>query len=220
VQRRDAGAETLTDVLRARSRELHTRAERSGIVADMIRGRADRRGYALLLRNLLPAYRALEAGLERTRPTLGAVAARAVYRADALESDLRALCGDDAADALPLLPAGERYAQRVSEAGAGDGTRLIAHAYTRYLGDLNGGRVLARLLGASLGLGAEALSFYAYPEIADLDAFRADYRRALDDAGERADLEAVVAETLAAFRLNIDVSEEVQRRAFSSSGAA
>jgi heme oxygenase len=36
------------------------------------------------------------------------------------------------------------------KAAEGDGTRLIAHAYTRYLGDLSGGQILQRLLARSL----------------------------------------------------------------------
>jgi heme oxygenase len=114
---------------------------------------------------------------------------------------------------LPLLPSGERYARRVAAAAAGDGSRLLAHAWTRYLGDLNGGRILGERLRDSLGLGADALSFCAYPEIEDLAAFRRAWREAFDAAGAACATETLVDEALAAFRLNIDVSEEVARAA-------
>ena len=46
----------LAQALPARTRTLHLRAERSGFVADLIRGRGSRTGYLLFLRNLQPAY--------------------------------------------------------------------------------------------------------------------------------------------------------------------
>jgi heme oxygenase len=49
--------------LREATADLHRRAERSGVIADLLHGRATRSGYALWLRNLLPAYRNLEAAL-------------------------------------------------------------------------------------------------------------------------------------------------------------
>jgi heme oxygenase len=205
----------LADLLRARTHALHVQAERSGVVADLLRGCASRRAYTLLLRNLLPVYQELEAGLERhrNRPELAGLAEPAVYRAAALGADLCALEGPRWEGSLPLLDAGERYARRVAEAACGDGTRLLGHAYTRFLGDLNGGRVLCRLLTRSLDLGPEALSFYAYPEVEDLDALRVAYRNELDRAGAFVVPELVVEESVVAFQLNIEVSEAVQRAA-------
>ncbi|MCA0303952.1 MAG: biliverdin-producing heme oxygenase [Proteobacteria bacterium] len=203
----------LSSLLREGTREQHARAERSGFVADLLRGRGGRDGYALFLRNLVPAYTALERGLERHRasPLFQAIDWPALYRADALARDLAALAGAGWADALALLPEGGRYADRVAAAGDGDGHRLLAHAYTRYLGDLSGGQVVVRLVGRSLGLGADALAFYRFPGIADPDTFKAGFRRALDAAGRRIDPAAVLDEAIRAFELNIALSEAVQR---------
>ncbi len=203
----------LSTAFRQRTSSLHSQAERSGIVQDMLRGRVTREGYALLLRNLLPAYEGMEAELERRRclPAFHAVANRAVYRAGAIEADLRALYGRLWADRLPLLPAGRLYARRIETVAAGDGACLIAHVYTRYLGDLNGGQILKRLLGQSLGLKSEALSFFDFPEIADMDRFKTDYRNAIDRAAcEIANIAPVIEEAATAFDLNIRVSKAVQ----------
>lgn len=202
----------LADLLRERTRDLHVQAERSGILGDILHGRAGVESYALLLRNLLPAYQGIEAGLERHRDSaaVGALAVRAVYRSAAIESDLRAICGAEAVRGLPLLDAGRAYARRVDEAAGSDGSRLIAHAYTRFLGDLNGGQILRRLLSKSLGLGPDATRFYTYPDATDVVTLRDAYRRALDTAGEAAQPEVIVEEALAAFQLNIDVSEQVR----------
>lgn len=205
-------APRLADRLRARTRDLHRAAERSGIVARLIAGGADRAGYALYLRNLLPAYAALEAGLERGRTTqpLSALARPEVYRASAIEADLEHLAGPGWVGRMALLPEGLAYARQVVAAASGGGGRLVAHAYVRYLGDLNGGRMLAAMVARFAG--PEAAAFLTFPAIDDLPAFRSAYRAALDEAGRGiADPEAIANEAAEAFRLNIALSEAVGR---------
>ena len=143
-----------------------------------------------------------------------AFARREVYRAQALEADLQALYGTEWARSLALLPAGEQYGLRVAAAAEGDGAQLIGHAYARYLGDLSGGQILRRLLARAPGLGSHELSFYDFPDISDIGAFKLNYRNALDQAAaEIADTESVVLGATSAFELNIVVSEAVQQAA-------
>jgi heme oxygenase len=204
---------SVVTALYLRTKTLHLEAERSGIIRDLLRGNAHRDGYTLLLRNLLPAYRAMEQGLARHRktPGIGALANFRFDRAPAIESDLAALCGEAWQHDIPLLPAGDRYARRITEAAQGNGARLIAHAYTRYLGDLSGGQILQRLLERSLALRPAELSFYDFPRYPDLAALKATYRDALDRAGALAgEQDAVVEEGALAFTLNIDLSCAVQ----------
>jgi heme oxygenase (biliverdin-producing, ferredoxin) len=199
----------IVTALYLRTKSLHVEAERTGIIRDLLRGDASHEGYILLLRNLLPAYQAMERGLERHRgsPALGALADYRLDRATALESDLMTLCGDRWKERIPLLAAGQIYANRIEMAAEGDGTRLIAHAYTRYLGDLSGGQILQRLLTRSLDLTPAALSFYDFARFSDLDALKSNYRKALDHAGGfAADPQTVIEEGAIAFSLNIDLS--------------
>jgi heme oxygenase len=190
------------------TKTLHAEAERSGIIRELLRGQASRTDYILLQRNLLPAYRALESGLERHRDkaALGELAAYRLERAPALEADLNALCHGDFS-AVPLLHEGKAYAERIAACAEGDGARLIAHAYTRYLGDLSGGQILKRLLGKSPGLEPPELSFYDFPAYTDLDGLKNDYRNAIDRAGSLArSPERIVDEGAIAFTLNIELS--------------
>ena len=201
---------------------MHRRAERSGFIRMMLQGRASREGYALFLLNLLPAYRALEAALElgRADPCLARLAVRALYRTAAIERDLHVLIG--VRDRWPaLLPAGAAYGAQVARSAD---RRLIAHAYVRYLGDLNGGRILARLLARAPGLESEALGFYDYPEIQDGNLFKQAYRAAIDTAVlSPEEEEAVLDESCAAFELNIRISQEVmavlERRSNATDGS-
>lgn len=199
---------SVSAALYLRTKALHVEAERTGIIRDLLRGDASREGYILLLRNLLPAYQAMERGLAHHRGSrcLGALADYRLDRAPAIESDLEALCGGRWHD-IPQLAEAAAYADRIARVAQSDGTLLIAHAYTRYLGDLSGGQVLQRLLTKTLQLRPSELTFYDFPRYADLDALKAGYRKALDQAGAAApDPNAVVEEGAVAFALNIALS--------------
>jgi len=180
---------TLSAALFGQTHALHAKAERSGIVSDILTRRVSAKGYALFLRNLAPAYRRLEIGLERHRrtPGVGTFARQELYRSAALETDLVALSGTGWQEALP------------------------PHAYVRYLGDLSGGQIMKRLLAESLGLAKETLSFYEFPEIDDLTAYKRSFREALDEAPLGAsEREAAIAAAIEAFTINIEVSDAVQ----------
>ena len=207
-------ANGLAASLALRTQALHRRAERSGIVQDILRGQVSRDAYALYLRNLLPAYQAMEDGLRALRlaPGVREIAFPGLFRSDAILHDLGSLGGRDWAASLPLLAEGAGYAARVADA-AGDGARLIGHAYTRQLGDLSGAPMLARSLTRTLGLGAEAMAFFAFPNVADPARLRDEYRAGLDRAGLELAPDGVIDEALAAFGCNIVLSDAIQREA-------
>jgi heme oxygenase len=206
---------SVVGALYARTKTLHMQAEKSGVISDILHGLASRDGYVLLLRNLLPAYREIECGIENHHNSSGLalLAKHRLDRAPAIESDLTALCGPDWSRRIPMLPSGEAYARRIAQAAEGDGALLIAHAYTRYLGDLNGGSILARLLTKTLGLRPVELSLYDFSGFADAATLKHDYRDALDQAGAlAADPNSVIEEGAVAFSLNIALSVAVQKQ--------
>jgi heme oxygenase len=188
------------DEVKAATWNLHMRAERGGIIADILTGIASREGVALLLRNLLPVYQVLDT----SRLCLPALA-----RSAAIEADLRVLSPDGEP---PLLPEGRDYADRARLAVQRDGGELIAHAYVRYLGDLNGGRIMQRRLVACLGDTAKALITHAYPTLPDPGDFARTYRAQLDQEVRDGTQDLVVREAIATFELNIALSEAVKAR--------
>lgn len=205
----DRRLSSLVQSMRERTTGLHAAAEGSGVVAALMRRQVSRERYALYLRNLLPAYQAMEQALRRQdRPELAELAQPSIYRAESIVADLDCLAGAEWGTTLPLLPAGEQYAARVEWAGGG--AMLIAHCYTRYLGDLNGGQTMARRLADALGPNCPALAFSAFPAVEDVRTFIRTYRAALDRAGDTlADAAPVIEEAVAAFQLNIALSEAV-----------
>jgi heme oxygenase len=198
----------LAEALRLGTAALHEQAERSGIVREIMRGRVSLAGYALYLRNLLPAYQAMEAGLARhaAMPAFACLPHAGLERAPAMLRDLAVL---DPEGKLPLLEAGAAYARQAGLA-ADSGPELIGHAYARYLGDLSGGQYMLRALVRAAGLPEDCRAFFAFPAIADAASFKARYRAGLVEAGRRlGDTRSVVAAARAAFASNIALSEAV-----------
>jgi heme oxygenase len=78
---------------------------------------------------------------------------------------------------------------------------LIAHAYTRYLGDLSGGQILRRIAAYALRLeGPAGLRFYEFSQIPNIEEFKHQFRQRLDELPlAESMLSAVVAEAVQAF---------------------
>jgi heme oxygenase len=208
-----ASQPTLIALLRGGTRELHVQAERSGIVRKILQGHASALGYAMYLRNLLPAYRMLEGELDRHRsaPAIRNLVRPEIYRSHALELDLLSIHGPQWRE-LPVLPSASRYERQISASTRAGALRLIGHAYTRYLGDLSGGQVMKRLLAKTLSLNAEQMRFHAFPAIADIESFKCEYCSAIDLVGTMVDdVEPVIVEAKRAFELNIALSNEIAR---------
>ena len=194
------------NAIKAATWHLHVRAERGGIIADILTGRATRFGLALLLRNLLPVYRVLDGSFYGGPP---------LARSEAIEADLRHL---SPGDVPPLLPEGAAYAARVTSLASYNVGELLAHAYVRYLGDLNGGRILRDRVHRCIGEAATELLFHDHIGIDDISQFATSYRCRLENDIPPAGFERVAREVPIAFALNIALSEAVHRHALAKLG--
>lgn len=203
----------LADRLREGTREAHTAAERAPFVRAFMKGGVDPAGYRAYLLALWHIYAALEEGLQRHRehPVAGALALPELYRAPAIAADLRALFDLDPHDA-PAPPAAIAYANHLRALADTNPDLLLAHAYTRYLGDLSGGQILRRFAARLLGRPetGPGLAFYDFPEVTDIDACKASLRGLLDEVAVDADgVDALVAAARDAFARNGAVFAEL-----------
>jgi len=209
---RHAMSHTLSQQLKAATADLHRQAERSGVMAQLLRGRIDRAAYGRLLRSLLEIYQALEDGCRRhaSHRLLAELQLGDLWRSDALRSDIDALRATGAAAAAPAL----EYADRLAQLSRDDPALLAAHAYVRYLGDLHGGQVLRTIVGRALELrDGSGLAFYALGDEAQVRASASTLRQGLDRIG-RADPAAaarIVVEARDAFGRHIALFESLAR---------
>lgn len=200
---------SLSAALKQHTREAHRRAETSGIIRQLVRRQASREGYIAYLANLHPVYRAMEQRFARlTRhPPFDTIAHPALHRQRAIENDLDALASNSWRSGIALQTATRAYIRRIDDA---DEAQLAAHAYVRYLGDLNGGAIIKRLLRDSLALGEAELMFYEFGGIADRATFCDQFRAALDSLPTRYDADSFLNEALVGFRLATEQSIEVE----------
>ncbi|GED98544.1 biliverdin-producing heme oxygenase [Gordonia crocea] len=197
-----APAERTSDVLRQATARAHENAERSAFVTDLMDGRLDAQAYASLAGQLLFVYRALEQAGDRLAadPVAAAVLDERLRRTASLESDLVAIGVDPAA--LAMLPATADYVAAI-EASAADPVRFVAHHYTRYLGDLSGGQIIASKMRNLYGVSEDALSFYRFEGIDKLKRYKDAYRDQLDALDLDAEATGrLTAEAIRAFEFN------------------
>jgi heme oxygenase len=87
----------------------------------------------------------------------------------------------------------------------------VAHAYTRYLGDLSGGQFIGRRVEEHFGFdGAPGASFYRFELVPDPAAFRAEWRTRLDVAPWDTDeQQRIIDEVVLAYGFNAAVFAEL-----------
>lgn len=204
----------LSHAMRTGSRSVHVDAESTPFLRALVSGGVSPEDYRHYLLRLQVVYRELERRLRgrQDHPVVTAVWDPALERSDALTADLAWWPGPDR---LPRSPALEAYVDRLARA-ADQPELLVAHHYTRYLGDLAGGQAIARALRRSYGLGEQGLAFYRFPQVPSVVRYRQDYRARLNalplTAGQQ---QRVVTEVCTAFALNTAVFVELGEPAFS-----
>lgn len=204
---------TLADRLRTETRALHTAAERSAFMGQLLRGRMERPPYVALLRNLHAVYAALEPALQRhaQNALIAPFVLPGLWRTQAIEHDLYALHGPGWREAIELQAATLAYRQRLVEIDADQPALLLAHAYVRYLGDLSGGQMLRGIVANSLPVpGDGATAFYEFGDAARTreltQAFRVGLSAITVDATQQ---DALVDEARLAFQLHQRLFEEL-----------
>ncbi|MDA1360643.1 biliverdin-producing heme oxygenase [Glycomyces luteolus] len=150
-------------------------------------------------------YQAIEAAAARFAddPVAGPFVFPELARVPAIEADLRFLMGPKWRSGIEPLPATKAYVDRIEAAAADWPGGYIAHAYTRYLGDLSGGQAFGKAARRNYGFEDEGASFYVFSDIKSPKAFKDEYRARLDavDLAE-ADKQRVVEEILLAYDHN------------------
>lgn len=207
--------------LREETRDDHERAEASPFITAYLAGRIPLAGYAALQGQLWFLYEALESSAVSLRddPVVGPFLDPRLERLPSLETDLRALIGDDWQGRLEPVAAARDHAARIREVARTWPAGYVAHHYIRYLGDLSGGRALGAKARRHYGLADDGVRFYQFEDIESPREAKDHYRRLLDEAPWAPDeQDLVVEEARAGFRLAGALFEELDRMFPAASG--
>ncbi|MEU6588565.1 biliverdin-producing heme oxygenase [Streptomyces sp. NPDC046881] len=201
---------SFSSLLRSATREQHKAAETSTFMSDLLGGRLGVAAYARYTEQLWFVYEALESTAERLAadPVAGPFIRPELFRLPALERDLAHLRGPGGQAAPSALPATRAYADRVRECAERWPGGYVAHHYTRYLGDLSGGRIIRDRAERTWGFAekGDGVRFYVFDAIPDPAAFKRGYRQLLDRMGvDDLEKQRVVSECRRAFELNTAV---------------
>jgi heme oxygenase len=156
----------------------------------------------------------MEEEMERhsSHPILSKIYFQQLNRKKTLEQDLSFYYGANWREQVAPSPAAQAYVQHIREVSASEPELLIAHSYTRYLGDLSGGQILKNIAQRAMNLSeGQGTAFYEFKEIPDEKAFKANYRKVLDELPiDEATADRIVDEANATFGMNMKLFQELE----------
>ena len=203
----------LATQLREGTSKSHSMAENVSFVKSFLGGVVDKESYRKLVSNLYFVYSAMEEAMERNKdnPIISPIYFRELNRRKSLEKDLEYFYGENWRSSISISQATQMYVDRIVMISSDRPELLVAHAYTRYLGDLSGGQILKKIAQRAMNLSeGKGLSFYEFDEVEDEQEFKQNYKKALDSLGLDLQLaDQVVAEANLSFTMNMKMFQEL-----------
>ncbi|PPS44035.1 heme oxygenase (biliverdin-producing) [Chroococcidiopsis sp. TS-821] len=204
----------LATKLREGTKKAHTMAENVGFVKCFLKGVVEKNSYRKLVGNFYFVYSAMEEEMERHQqhPIISKIYFKQLNRQRSLEQDLSYYYGPNWREQVEPTPGGETYVKRIREISNTAPELLVAHSYTRYIGDLSGGQILKNIAQRAMNLSeGQGVAFYEFKDIPDEKAFKATYRQALNELPiDEATADRIVDEANAAFGLNMKLFNELE----------
>ncbi|KAK2816906.1 hypothetical protein Q5P01_025097 [Channa striata] len=206
----------LSEQIKKVTKDNHIRAENTHLMLIFQRGQITLPQYKLLLCSLHEIYQALEEELDRNSNHPGVAPIyfpTELARLEAIEKDLEHFYGQNWREKIVVPAATKRYCHRLRQIGKENPEFLVAHAYTRYLGDLSGGQVLGRIAQKSMGLkSSDGLAFYSFPGVSSPNLFKQLYRSRMNSVElTEEQRNGVLEEAIRAFEFNIQVFEDLEK---------
>ncbi|XP_071975768.1 heme oxygenase 2 isoform X2 [Engystomops pustulosus] len=207
----------LSELLKEGTKESHTQAENTKFVKEFLKGRIKRELFKLATAALYYTYSALEEELDRNKqhPAIAPLYfPQELHRAEALKRDVAYFYGEDWEDTVHCSQATQAYVDRIRHLGRHKPELLVAHAYTRYMGDLSGGQVLKKVAQRALHLPStgEGIQFYLFDNVTNAQQFKQLYRARLNTLELDAEAKkSMVEEANKAFLFNMQVFEELDK---------
>lgn len=203
----------LATQLREGTSKSHSMAENVSFVKSFLGGVVDKDSYRKLVSNLYFVYSAMEEAMEKNKdnPIIAPIYFRELNRRKSLEKDLEYFYGENWRTTILISDATQLYVDRIAMVSEERPELLVAHAYTRYLGDLSGGQILKKIAQRAMNLSdGKGLSFYEFDDVNDEQQFKQNYKKALDSLGLDLNLaDQIVAEANLSFTMNMKMFQEL-----------
>ncbi|KAG9462809.1 hypothetical protein GDO78_023061, partial [Eleutherodactylus coqui] len=199
----------LSELLKEGTKESHEKAENTKFVKEFLKGRIKPELFKLATAALYYTYSALEEELDRNKedPAIAPLYfPQELHRAEALKKDVAYFYGEDWKDAIQCSDAAQAYVDRIRHLGRHNPELLVAHAYTRYMGDLSGGQVLKKVAQRALRLpsNGDGLQFYLFDNVTNAQQFKQLYRARLNTLELDSETKkSIVEEANKAFKFNM-----------------
>jgi heme oxygenase (biliverdin-producing, ferredoxin) len=200
--------------IKNRSNVLHKAAENSGFTKRLLNKNANVESYAEYIYNLSYVYESIENNLNKYKDNedVKPFVTPEIYRSEFIRKDVKALAENKE---IKVLSSTLAYVDRINTISVKNPKLLIAHAYTRFLADLFGGRIFYSLLKEHYNIGNEALNYYAYENLKDIKSYVMNYHTMLNNLKFNEDeKEAFVLEVCNSYIYNISISNELDAKFF------
>jgi heme oxygenase len=204
----------LATQLREGTSKSHSMAENVSFVKSFLGGVIDKESYRKLVSNLYFVYSAMEEEMEKNKEN---IYIKPIYftelnRRKNLELDLEHYYGPNWKSLIRISEATSSYVERIKTISSERPELLVAHAYTRYLGDLSGGQLLKKIAQRAMNLpDGKGLAFYEFDQVEDEQEFKQNYKKALDSLPLDSTLaENIVAEANVSFTMNMKMFQELE----------
>ncbi len=212
----------LATKLREGTKKAHTAAENMGFIKCFLKGVVEKNSYRKLVANFYFVYAAMEEAMEQHQqhPVVSKIYFPELHRKAALEQDLQYYFGSNWREQVAPSAATQQYVNRIREIANISPELLVAHSYTRYIGDLSGGQILKGIAQRAMNLSeGEGTAFYEFEQIPDEKGFKAKYRANLDEMPvDESTEDRIVAEAIAAFGTNMQMFQELEGNLIKSIG--
>ena len=200
--------------LREGTSKAHSMAENVSFVKSFLGGVIDKDSYRKLVSNLYFVYSAMEEAMEKNKnnPFIQPIYFTELNRRQSLEQDLSYYYGPNWQTVISMSEATQNYVNRIKIVSEERPELLVAHAYTRYLGDLSGGQLLKKIAQRAMNLSdGKGLAFYEFSEVKDEQEFKQNYKKALDSLVLDSVLtDQIVAEANVSFTMNMKMFQELE----------
>ncbi|XP_076998061.1 heme oxygenase 2 [Tamandua tetradactyla] len=207
----------LSELLKEGTKEAHDRAENTQFVKDFLKGNIKKELFKLATTALYFTYSALEEEMDRNKdhPAFAPLYfPTELHRKEALTKDMEFFFGENWEEQVQCSEAAQKYVERIHYIGQQEPELLVAHAYTRYMGDLSGGQVLKKVAQRALKLPStgEGTQFYLFENVDNAQQFKQLYRARMNalDLNLKTK-ERIVEEANKAFEYNMQIFSELDQ---------